>query len=187
MLQSKKNFQFPSGYCEECEATQLNQFLSCEKRNIGSCPYVEQKVKNSASCAGVFIILFAIILLLAFSILPFSLFAKQKQSVGVYGMLIGTLFLTFAYTIISLFILLGIVWSGLKRSLFYSKSTGRYVEVYRLLSIPLSYRIVEMGDTIEYSSSPSLIPLSLAGFLIEDSLFFFKKQKGSKIKKSRVY
>jgi hypothetical protein len=105
--------------------------------------------------------------LFGFGVMPFAIY--PKGAADAYGLVVGTLVLTFAFTIANIFILFGLAFAGLRKSLFYNKAQLRYVETWTILGLPLAHRLVTLGETIAVQVGCPPLPLSLAGFLMERS------------------
>ena len=152
--------------CERCGLVSPGEFRSCEHRARGACPYVLQEgTPCPGRLPGFLAMAMGFLLLFAFGAMPFLLYAQEREDA--HGLIIGTLVLTFAFTIANIFILVGAAFAGLRKSLFYNKAQSRYVETFSIFGLPLAHRLVTLGEVVPLQVGSPPLPLSLAGFLME--------------------
>src|SRR3974377_6129 len=158
--------------CGRCGLISRRRFLSCDYRAEGACPYVFQgKTSPPGKFPGSIMIGMGLVFLIVLGSMPFLSFSKQHANSP--SLVVCTLALTFSFTIAIIFLLVGLVFAGLRRWLFYDAAQLRYVEMLTLWSMPLAHRLVVLGDTIPVQVGSSPLPLSLAGFLMGRSRSVF--------------
>ncbi len=158
--------------CERCGVVSPPKFQSCPHRSKGACPFVlKERTSHPAKLPGFLMTGIGLVFMFGSCLMPFTMYSKGVT--GVYSLIVGTLVLTFAFSVSSIFVLFGLASAGLRKSLFYDRAQLRYVETWNILGLPLAYRLVQLGEIIPLQVTCPPLPLSLAGFLMESSQSVF--------------